>query len=583
MDITLKIPQRYKSFQGDMYVTNLNPFTVLTGRNGAGKSQFLELISRHTGEQFDARVSISGRAIARSDILSITDWSMPKAPAGGLNETMKRVNDVYAALMSIDDGGQPPRNKFSQQQVEMILTISEQLHKAGFHRRTGATPTISQVSELIPDNFFQLDKFIVNEKIALVIFEWHLDATEKQKSFNTPDNPIFIFNQLCKDFDMDLSLPIFKSVRTPYEPKLRDRTGMPIDWDELSSGEQVIFRLICWLFFHKLKYSSYPELMLLDEPDAHLNPKMIRRLIDNLQSVLVEQLGVRVIMTTHSPNTIALCDAAALYELERTENKHQIVKLSRTVALAKFSDGLLFIQEDNRLVFIEGTDDVTFYNEVYRLAVQYHRLPTTPSFNFIAASKANPDHGGVQEVMKMVPRFEGSSIENLVYGLIDNDSKNTETDRIKVLRRYTLENYLYDPLIILISLITHGKHTDPLTCLSGLETGDHISLLSDPTLLQKSIDEVVKFIKSGDPSLVNQYDPSDTYVTWLIKRKDPITYSLPKWYLEIKKNDLLQLLHKPTNQIGKFIERNKQLVALTTLGAVPSDIQDMFKAIQSGK
>lgn len=51
--------------------------------------------------------------------------------------------------------------------------------------------------------------------------------------------------------------------------------------------------------------------------DAHLHPSMTVQFLDVISEVLVRKHGVRVIMTTHSPSTVALAPEGAIFQMER--------------------------------------------------------------------------------------------------------------------------------------------------------------------------------------------------------------------------------------------------------------------------
>ena len=73
---------------------------------------------------------------------------------------------------------------------------------------------------------------------------------------------------------------------------------------ELSRGEQIAFSAILWSWGAKIKQKT--EILLLDEFDAHLNPKLVEEFINIIQTIFIKH-GVTVIMTTHSPYYCIAC------------------------------------------------------------------------------------------------------------------------------------------------------------------------------------------------------------------------------------------------------------------------------------
>lgn len=54
---------------------------------------------------------------------------------------------------------------------------------------------------------------------------------------------------------------------------------------------------------------AFPDILLLDELDASLHPSMIKNMIGVIEDIFLEQ-GIKVILVTHSPSTIALTFSA---------------------------------------------------------------------------------------------------------------------------------------------------------------------------------------------------------------------------------------------------------------------------------
>jgi predicted ATPase len=96
--------------------------------------------------------------------------------------------------------------------------------------------------------------------------------------------------------------------------------GVPMELNDLSSGEKAILRTILW-FYNSKHNNLFPKLFLLDEPDAHLHPSMTRQFIDVLKTVLVDQYKVRVIFTTHSPSTVALAPEDSIFIMTRGQTR----------------------------------------------------------------------------------------------------------------------------------------------------------------------------------------------------------------------------------------------------------------------
>lgn len=585
--------RQYRSFRSDLEALELNKLVVLTGKNGAGKSQLLQLlegrqyIDKHD-PQGSAVIEVDGSRIASEDIIGIFDWNMPSAPNAGMadlqNVSQEIVNHVVKAMNGERLNSQSA-GMFSHIQRVELSQIATDMAQRGYNGRDNLPP-IDVVLPLLSEEFSKKSAQIINERIARIIYDWHFTAFENNTPTDVPTNPVKVFNGLCEEFETGYHLPNLDrtSLRRAYVPQLINEQGDRVNWNELSSGEQVLFRVICWLFYHQTQQAVYPKLILMDEPDAHLTPKMIRRFMNSMQSTLVDKIGVAVIMTSHSPNTVALCDEQSIYELVvDSDGSRSIDKISRRSALQKFSEGLLFVQEDTRLVFVEGKDDVPFYENLLQIAISKHDLDTIPTMKFIAASTANGDHGGSSKVIEMVPRFAGTDIESLVFGLIDSDNQNEAHDNILVLNRYTIENYLYDPFLVAVLLIHKNKHRDLLTTCAQLDAGDYGRLISDATFRQSVVDEITNALYDTAKSVIDAagHGSDPIAVSWRVKNNDTdIEFTLPKWFVKAKKSDLLQkIIRHRSSPFKDLLSDNDQFLAIEITGAIPNDILDIFHNI----
>lgn len=593
MDIKLDIHRQYKSFKEPFEAKDLNDFIVLTGKNGAGKSQLLQIIDQkqfidQQNPQVTPHIEINSKVIAYEDILGIFSWTMSNAPTAGQAESNGYLNQLTTAVTNYLGNNQPfDKNTYSPLQVMELKKIAEELSKKGYDNRSNHPP-LDLIFDMLSKNFQDHSAQIVNERIASIIFDWYIssaeDLLENKPVGDQSENPIKIFNSLCKEFELKYHLVEFVSLKINYIPVLIDNnTDDKVSWAELSSGEMVLFRVVCWLFYYKMKKAYYPKLLLLDEPDAHLTPLMIRKLLDTLHNVLVDNMGIAVIMTTHSPNTVALADESSLYDLKVSKSgKHKISKITRKYALNTFSEGLLFVQEDTRLIFIEGKDDTKFYDQLYISAISRHRLNSIPSFKFITASKNNKDEGGCEEVKKMVTRFKDTTIEKLVHGIIDNDNKNTSSGNLWVLERYSIENYMYDPLIMACALIMKSKHKF-LNSIKHIGTNDLKTLTKDAALVQNVVSEILSKISADAGNVVDTSGPKSKQVKvkWRIRNSTKsLSYTLPIWFISLKKSELKKTIYLKGGPLSNLFKVEDLYIAIDSIGALPDDIMDIFKNIQ---
>ena len=118
-------------------------------------------------------------------------------------------------------------------------------------------------------------------------------------------------------------------------------TGAQCELDSLSSGEKVLMAL-CLVSFNQYLGQRRPKLLLLDELDAVLHPSMIAALVRTLKALFVPQ-GTKVLMTSHSPMTVAALDEADIFRVVRSGGHVRISRTTKSEAIDELSEGLASI------------------------------------------------------------------------------------------------------------------------------------------------------------------------------------------------------------------------------------------------
>jgi hypothetical protein len=197
-----------------------------------------------------------------------------------------------------------------------------------------------------------------------------------------------------------------------------------------------------------------PRVLLLDEADASLHPSMVASLLHVLDDLFVRRHGVRVMITTHSPSTVALAPEQTLYTMRRSPNP-RLRRASRDDALKNLTVGVptLSVSTDNRRqVFVESEYDEECYQALFTILRQ--RIESPLSLQFIASGKGG--NGGATAVPHLVSSLRSAG--NLsCFGIVDRDEREGAPDGIYyVSTRYALENLVLDPLLLGISLLRDG-------------------------------------------------------------------------------------------------------------------------------
>lgn len=270
----------------------------------------------------------------------------------------------------------------------------------------------------------------------------------------------------------------------------------------------------------------------MDELDSALHPLMSKRLINVLYNYFHKELGINIVISTHSPSTVAFAPENSLYIMKKTGD-NRLTKSSKDVALKELTFGVPSFSinyENRRQVFVESKYDVEYYESLY--SIFKSKLNPEISLNFIAS-------GDIQKDMNGQPKSNCDNVKNItkilreagnqfVWGIIDWDlnSKKPDCEYVKVLgwqQRYSIENYLLDPLIIAIFLLLE-KIKEP-SDFGFKENFKIYSILTfDKNKIQQIIDSMINW-------LATKIEINRSKIA-IYKTVNDIELSLPKQFME---------------------------------------------------
>lgn len=142
-------------------------------------------------------------------------------------------------------------------------------------------------------------------------------------------------------------------------------TKEQVSEQSFSTGEKTILKLAHCIFTSSwAEPSILPNILLLDEPDSSLHPQKVYEFIKFIKRKLVEELNIRVILTTHSPTTISMIEDENLFYMTN-EDSIKIEKIKKNVALNKLTENIYTIDtklENRKCVFVESEKDSELTN-----------------------------------------------------------------------------------------------------------------------------------------------------------------------------------------------------------------------------
>lgn len=262
------------------------------------------------------------------------------------------------------------------------------------------------------------------------------------------------------------------------DPDLQNQRLMYIEDDQersidtLSSGEREVLNIA----FDFILRKPSDCIVFLDEPELHLHPELLGRLIKTLRTS-----GERnqFILISHSPEVVAssLEDTVVFLAKAKGDGANQATVLrpggETTEALRALGQSVGVIALGKKVVLIEGRE-ASLDTKIYSTICQnlFPNLVLVP-----ADGKAD---------LENFDKLNSNVLQKTLWGveffmLADRDcaiGNHTDGDRFRVLPRYHLENYLLDSEI-LASCFAMFEQPGSWTCDSGLIEDKLRSIASD--------------------------------------------------------------------------------------------------------
>lgn len=471
----------YKSIPAGL-TFELPAFSVITGKNGSGKSHLLEAMASSEFSQ------VSENEIPLSRILLIG--------FGGLNPQIDEACDPQQVTQNAKTWWS--QIEHHQQNLNRAKANGEQISGpiSTFLSRWGHNPQLFSIIDGImlktskrfedlteDDVYFNLSVIesapstLFASQLALIFKTYHVRHTKndfnKYRNDKNGSNyatlteekfvetygpkPWILVNQILSKAGLSYEVIDPESIDTDstYRLRLVDReTQTEISANDLSTGEKVLMSLALAIY-NTQEAAGKPDILILDEPDAPLHPQYSKLLIDTLREVVADLAGVRVILTTHSPSTVAMCPDNALFEMKKLTRTPEMISLSR--GLEVLTTGIPHLRvstENRRQIFVESKLDVIYFQRLYQVINRSVDLGYAPIFLEPHSGTSN-----CTDVETISIRLHEAG-SDLVRGIVDWDGVKSDKHPIYVLgggKRYSIENYILDPIFIGLALVRINK------------------------------------------------------------------------------------------------------------------------------
>jgi predicted ATPase len=476
------VNSEYKSIPSGISF-DLPRFCVLTGKNGSGKSHLLEAIANGG----IAKVSINGTETTKIHYIGFNGLNPQVDEQCDSNQVLanvrnwwNQINGIVNHYKSVIISGQVFSNVISDylplhgQNPALYSIIEQVLYRSK-----------KDLQDLTEDDVFKHISFVditqnslFFSQCAMIFKAYHtrkiknefaefrsekyrvpgvkfLSPADFSRTYGPP--PWESINDILARARLpyQVSTPEIEDYDLPYRLRLQNKsTGVEISVNDLSSGEKVLMALALAIY-NTQEGGSKPDLLLLDEPDAPLHPEFSKLLIETLIETIVGKSGVNVIITTHSPSTVAMAPDNCVFEIDRNTKIPHLVSNPR--ALEILTEGIDYLRvsyEKRRQVFVESKYDVQYFQRLYNLLHRKYKYTYQAVFLEPRSGSSN-----CTDVINIVQKLQLSG-NDLAWGIIDYDNTNSTCATILVLgdgSRYAIENFLLDPLYICLALIRLGK------------------------------------------------------------------------------------------------------------------------------
>lgn len=641
---------------GALPTINLPKFVVLTGRNGSGKTHFLEAIN-------EGKVASSLVTNHMLDVL-LFDWNsiIPQdtgifnphqyhtQQANWFTQIRKQQDQFFPSLqqqaMSLGipqkycsslnkivklDKNDLTRILPDNQNIDIVYNnLKQQINQHGNNVYSNSLNSIGDkdwkkmAPEVLRENpshflesseskFFNNNKFLWGQVDPFQqafgkVFSTYRELIhqndrlekyppERDIDLKYRDNEEFIDNygeppwdfvnhilEVCH-LDFRVDGPLLHET-TSYEPKLiKISSDIEMRFKDLSSGEKVLmsFALCLYNAQDNLQNIHFPKLLLLDEIDAPLHPSMVVSLLNTIQEVLIESKNVSVILTTHSPSTVALAPEESIYEMNA--NGPFISKISRSEALSILTMGVPTLSvsfDGRRQVFVESRTDARIYEKLYQLYKS--DLDSKRSLVFIEVGRTNESSGaehnsGCEQVKKIVNNLsDGGNIS--VFGLVDWDGERQNINRIHVLShgiRDGIESLIFDPVLLFATIVREN-----IAFCRDKELIDELSTYTDLGSWNQEQWQIA--VNKLQAIVIDNYSQKNTTIE--IKYLNKMTLNISTNYLHLDDHDLesrivdtFGFLRPKNNRAGGLMEHVFSSVISDYKMFIPQDLLVTFRRI----
>ncbi len=590
--LKINIKKSYKSIPENLEF-EFPEFTVLTGENGSGKTHLFESIN-------DSKISeilYNGNKMTRIKYIPFNELN-PKIDEKC--DPLMISQKVKQFMQIIESALQNCKRKNIELSVELSKYEDDPIMRYIGQDQRDPIIRISNRAKIPPS---QLTEDIINENISIVdlsgenLFTSQFALLFKAYHVHSIDNKLnkmYIEDGMtdCSEYlneeefinkfgepPWDFVNSILDRLQLPYKVNnplktkrdssfffklIHKELGFEISTRDLSTGEKTLMSLALAIY-NTTGTGDRAEILVLDEPDAPMHPSMSKLMLEILNEDIAQKHGIPVLLSTHSPTTIACANPKSIYSISKENKEPKKCSLEDTMSVLAYSIPTLIVSMENRRqVFVEHGYDVLYLESLLKILSKVTEFDVLPQF--LPPHQHNGSN--CSDVIKIVTLLRDLG-NSQVYGLVDWDGSNSESDYIKVLggeRRYAIENYVFEPHILALYLIKKGFVTPEILGLT--EISSYLDLcrnLTDTTLQQ-----LVNLIE-GHMNFSSK--PNDRREVELI---NGMKLNISKIFLEMRGHDLEVFVKSKWPKLNSVRGNGDHVLKLDIISIVCNDFPELL-------
>lgn len=301
--------------------SNIQPITIITGVNGAGKSIVIDSI----------RAALSGDKIGRNIVSDANDFSIE------IDVTCDGKEQAFTT------------SKFNDGEIQSAdYTKFGRFLRFGYKLPEPVNPWVIDFwSSILPTDEFKINNLsdidhakafagVLSGKksnLQLVNFICQADYLRSSEMPEEKELGNALYGNIKKIIDLCLDNGEFKYVRRTGLTPIVEQNGHLLSLDKLSSGNifliEHLLSLLSKLYsvsvlcgIHPSDMMQIPGLLLIDEIENHLHPKWQKKILDIIRELFP---NLQIILTTHSPFIVSALRGVKVYTCQPQVGYSQII------------------------------------------------------------------------------------------------------------------------------------------------------------------------------------------------------------------------------------------------------------------